>query len=127
MVQSILTKLTALVQGGQAQGAPPVERRASKRHIPQQMTPCQLPGSTPATSHTALVHDLSLHGAGILSERAIEPGTIVQLLLVNASHTCAMTVEYEVLRCTRSPAGTYFLGGRFRRPLTHDEMVPFLV
>ena len=27
----------------------------------------------------------------------------------------------------RSAAGPYFLGGRFVRPLAHEELVPFLV
>jgi hypothetical protein len=32
-----------------------------------------------------------------------------------------------VVRCTPSPAGTFFLGGRFRRPLSHQDLLPFLV
>ena len=122
MGPSIATKLT-----GQVTRPVRSERRASKRHVPATLTPCQLTTSEGEPVDSALVHDLSTTGAGILTEQGIKPGSVVSLLLVNSNHTFALSVDYEVLRCTCSPAGTYFLGGRFARPLTHDEMVPFLV
>jgi c-di-GMP-binding flagellar brake protein YcgR len=103
-----------------------LERRARKRIIPTQITPCQFTTCEGEPVESALVHDLSADGAGILSEQGFEPGTIVHLLLVNANHTFALSLEFEVVRATRNPAGTYFLGGRFTRPLRHEELVPFL-
>ena len=73
------------------------------------------------------MQDISLRGAGILCEQPFIPGTVVRLLLVNASHTTALNVDFEVVRCHRSASGAYFVGGRFAKPLAHDELVPFLV
>lgn len=103
-----------------------VERRARKRVVPAQITPCQLTTSDGAPVDNALIQDLSANGAGIISEQGFAAGTIVDLLLVNANHTFAVSVEYEVLHCQQSPSGTFFLGGRFCRPLDHEQIVPLL-
>jgi hypothetical protein len=122
MLPALVARLT-----GRVNKLPRDERRGSKRLVPMQITPCQLASTeAPPVGH-ALIHDLSPRGAGILAESGFEPGAVVSLLLVNANHTYSVSVEYEVIRCTRSPAGTFFMGGRFRRPLEHDELVPFLV
>jgi hypothetical protein len=118
----LLTKLTALAGRGRRG-----ERRDSRRHPPGAVTPCRVRGPDDATPHDARVHNLSLHGAGLLAGRAYPPGTPLRVLLVNAAHTYALPVEMTVARCGRAAHGGHFLGGRFARPLRFDELLPFLV
>src|SRR4051794_32156227 len=106
MLPTLVAKLS-----GRGQKSKKGERRGGKRAVPTHMTPCQLTTSEGPPVDNALIHDLSPGGAGIVSEQGFEPGSIVNVLLVNANHTFAVSVEYKVIRCTRSPAGTYFLGG----------------
>jgi hypothetical protein len=76
---------------------------------------------------SAWVHNLSLRGAGILTDREYPAGTAVALLLVNSAHTFALSVEMDVVRCFRVVNGDYFVGGKFRRHLGHDELMPFMM
>jgi hypothetical protein len=122
MMPPILAKLTRLVSTKRGR----IDRRAFRRLTPGHLTPCQVrpPGEPP---RPAWVHNLSLHGAGILADREYEPGTRLGLLLVNAAHTFALSVEMDVVRCFRVVSGDYFVGGEFDRQLRHDELMPFMI
>jgi hypothetical protein len=102
-----------------------VERRGATRLFPPQYTVCQLRrgGEPPAN---AVVHNLSVLGVGLVTDREYPPGSALQLLLVNASYTFAVALEMKVVRCF-AVGGRWFLGGPFARPLGHDELVPFLL
>jgi hypothetical protein len=91
------------------------------------MTPCHVraPGSEPRRA--AWVHNLSLRGAGILTDQEYPPGTALGLLLVNSAHTFALNVEMDVVRCFRVVNGDFFVGGQFKRQLGHDELMPFML
>jgi hypothetical protein len=117
-----LSKFTGLVGGKRVR----VERRAFRRLTPGHLTPCQVrpAGGEP---RAAWVHNLSLRGAGILTDREYPPGTRLGLLVVNAAHTFALSVQLDVVRCFRVVNGDYFVGGRFARQLGHDELLPFMV
>ncbi len=119
MYPPILEKLTALV-GLRSRS----ERRIAKRLFPGAMTPCEIQRGDGARQ-SAWLHNLSLSGAGLLVDEEYLPGTLVRLLVVNAAHTFALTVELRVVRCQRIVNGDYFIGGPFTRPVTHEELVPF--
>jgi hypothetical protein len=104
-----------------------VDRRAFRRLTPGHLTPCQIRAAGNEAPRPARTHNLSLGGAGILSDREYSPGTLVSLLIVNAAHTFALSVEMEVVRCFRVVNGDYFIGGRFRRKLEHNELMPFML
>jgi hypothetical protein len=122
MLPPILAKLTTLVQKRRRE-----ERRLSKRMSPAQQVSCQirLPGSH--AELPARVDNLSVRGIGILASEAPQLRTTLQVLLINAPHTFALTVDVEVVHCASVVNGDYFLGCRFKRSLTYDEMAPFFV
>src|SRR4051794_40339191 len=76
----ILTKLMAGPRRART------ERRAGKRLAPGQPTPCLVHTGEEAPL-TVWVHNLSRKGIGVLSTRAYDPGTALQVLLVNSPHT----------------------------------------
>jgi hypothetical protein len=122
MMPPILAKLTTFVgKRGRA------ERRAFRRLTPGHLTPCEVRIPGVEGPRSAWVHNLSLRGAGILTDQEYPPGTRVALLLVNAAHTFALSVEMEVIRCFRVVNGDYFVGGHFIRQLRHDELLPFMM
>ena len=122
MFLSFLARMTALVQ----RRSRPAERREVKRLAPSQATPCTVtaPGGP---SVGGWVHNLSVKGIGILADAEHQPGTVLRLLVVNASHVFALSVEVEVVRCFRLVTGEYFIGGQFRRALSPDELRPFML
>lgn len=122
MMPPILAKLTSLVTKRSR-----VDRRACRRLTPGHLTPCQVRLAGTEAPRAAWVQNLSLRGAGILADREFRPGSRIGLLLVNAAHTFALSVEMEVVRCFRVVNGDYFVGGKFSRQLGHDEMMPFMM
>jgi hypothetical protein len=103
------------------------ERRAAKRLAPLQRTLCYMQRCGETTSAIAAVQNLSPRGVGLLSQRDCPIGTVLSLLLVNATSTFALPIEMKVVRCFRAAGDRFYLGGPFNRPLRHDEFVPFLV
>jgi hypothetical protein len=122
MMTPILTKLSSLV-GKRSR----MERRAFRRLTPGHLTPCQVRNPGAGAPRPAWVHNLSLRGAGILTEDEYPEGTRVSLLLVNSAHTFALSIEMVVVRCFRVVNGDYFVGGQFARELRHDELMPFMM
>jgi hypothetical protein len=119
---SLRGRLSALVQRRLQ-----VERRGSKRVAPAQRMVCLLskPGESEQTG--SVVQNLSIKGIGLQSERGYEPGEVLHALLVNAAHTFSVSVELRVSRCSHLTEKRYFVAGPFTRPLTHDEIVPFIL
>lgn len=122
MVPQVLSKLSRLI-GKRSR----LERRAFRRLTPGNLTPCQIRRPGAAAPKPAWVHNLSLRGAGILTDEEFAPGTTMLLLLVNAAHTFALSVEMDVVRCFRVVNGDYFVGGQFHRLLEHNELMPFMM
>jgi hypothetical protein len=122
MMPPILAKLTSLV-GKRGR----MERRAFRRLTPGHLTPCQVRVAGLETPRPAWVHNLSLRGAGILTDQEYPPGSRIGLLLVNSAHTFAVAVDMEVVRSFRVVNGDYFVGGQFVRQLRHDELMPFMM
>ncbi len=117
-----LAKITAL-----AQRRLKTERREVKRLSPGQCTTCLIRNGSSTAPLTAAVQNLSVKGAGLLVDREYPSGTILPILIVNGSNTCAVALELNVVRSFRVAGGQWFVGGPFARPLTCEELVPFMM
>jgi hypothetical protein len=102
-----------------------MERRSSKRIVPIHRTICLIP-STGDECMTALVHNISSTGVAVQADHAYAPGTHLRILLVNEAHTFSLNVELSVVRCLRM-GDLHLIAGTFAQPLSHDEVVPFIV
>jgi hypothetical protein len=122
MKASLRSKLSALVQRRLH-----VERRSEKRVEPMQRTLCliQTPGENVQT--TAIVQNLSPKGIGVHVDREYAVGTILHVILVNASHTFSVALDLKIVRSFRAGPQKYFIAGPFTRALRHEELVPFIV
>jgi hypothetical protein len=120
MFPQLTAKLTALVRKRKR-----LERRAAKRMFPSDLTPCLVRAPGDAEPRAAWLHNLSVRGLGLLTDRGYEPGTRLQVRIVNASHTFCLGVELTVVRGRRILSGDYFLGGEFTRVLDYSELLPF--
>jgi hypothetical protein len=112
---------------GPGPARPRAERRGAKRLAPGHPTPCLLQAPGAPRPISAWVHNLSVRGVGLLTHQEFPPGTTVQILLVNAAHVYALSVDMTVVRCFRIVSGDFFVGARFDRVLRPDELMPFMV
>src|SRR5205807_9974208 len=106
---------------------PRAERRSAKRLTPSALTPCHICRTGDKEQYPAWIHNLSKTGVGVLTATAFSPGTMIQIVIINAAHTFALTGDLKVMRCTRVVSGNYLLGGEFTNELQHDEIVPFIL
>jgi hypothetical protein len=122
MLPQLAAKLTALIQRRQR-----LERRSAKRLFPTQLTPCHLIAAEGVEARDGWLHNLSVRGMGVLTDRAYPLGSRLKVQIVNASHTFCLAVELTVVRCRRTVSGEYFAGGQFDRVLNYDELLPFMM
>ena len=122
MRPSLRNKLSVLIQRRLQ-----IERRGCKRLVPIQRTLCLLPSRGDSEGTTAVVNNLSHKGVAVVAEREYALGTILPVLLVNASHTYSLAVEMKVVRASRLGRDQYLIAGPFARSLLHEEVVPFIV
>jgi hypothetical protein len=106
---------------------PRENRREVKRHFPGRLSPClvQKPGEDGKVD--ASLFDISPKGIALITSKEYLIGALLKVLIVNGSHTFALSVEMTVVRCAHLLNGQYLIGGPFTRYLTHDEMMPFMV
>lgn len=119
MRMSLRKHLSSLVQRRRL-----IERRGSKRIVPVHRTLCLIP-STGEERTTALVHNISNMGVAVQSDQAYAPGTHLRILLVNEAHTFSLNVELTIVRSFRM-GDCHVVAGTFARPLSHEEVVPFI-
>ena len=67
------------------------------------------------------IRDLSMAGAGLLTSRRVEPGTMLAITLANTAKGFSKTVVAKVIHATPVP-GSCLLGVTFTTPLTYQEM-----
>lgn len=102
-----------------------IERRGSKRIAPVHRTMCLIP-STGDKRTTALVQNISCSGVAVQMEKPYAPGALLRILLVNEAHTFSLNVDLNVVRSIRM-GEQYLVAGTFTRPLSHEEVVPFIL
>ena len=117
--------LPALVQSERSQA--PIERRLGRRLVPGSLTACLIVADGESFRSAGWVHNISVSGIGLLADRGHLPGTIVQILLINASHTFAVAVEASVIRGHPICNGDHYLGCQFHEPLRFEQILPFLL
>ena len=96
------------------------DRRITPRHQPAFGTVCRL-GRT-----TGLVRNISRTGVSMLLGHPLEPGSQVDGVLALDGETLGLRVRIQVVHVREVATGDYLLGARFEKPLTADEMVPFI-
>ncbi|AWM36328.1 hypothetical protein GobsT_58810 [Gemmata obscuriglobus] len=101
------------------------ERRRSARFQPAFGTVCRV-GPANARRTSGLVWDLSATGVSMLMADPPAEGELVPAELVMEVGTERLTVELIVVHVRPVSTGDYFVGARFERSLSADEMAPFV-
>lgn len=122
MASSLRNQLSVLVQRRRQ-----VERRRGKRLAPSHRTFAVLHKEGDGKKTTSLVHNLSLTGIAVHAECDYPLGTILHVLLVNASHIFSVAVDMKVVRCVRENNRSYLIAGPFECSLKYEEIVPFIL
>ena len=105
--------------------ARPADRRRAPRRQPALGTVLNLDGPD-GPPRQGLVWNISLSGVSMLLPERIEPGTALSGALVTTDDAGRLPVRMRVAHVCLLQTGDYFLGAQFDRPLTPDEMRPFL-
>ncbi|MBA4066862.1 MAG: PilZ domain-containing protein [Isosphaera sp.] len=73
-----------------------------------------------------LVWNISVSGVSMLLADPPEPGEEVSGELTAGAADAGLPVAVRVVHVRRVPTGDYFLGAKFARPLSPEELRPFL-
>jgi hypothetical protein len=103
-----------------------MERRRSPRRQPTQGTTCQLEVGLGDKLVWGLVWNISASGISILVGMALEPGPNLRGALLAADGVTSLDLALRVAHLRKLRTGDYFLGGHFQRPLTAQELQPFV-
>ncbi len=103
------------------------DRREVRRLLPAALAVCRLILPETGAALTAWIHNISIKGAGLLSDHPCPMGATLPVFLVNAAHSFGMEIGLRIVRCERGVGGDYYVGGEFSRRLTSDELAYFLV
>ena len=105
----------------------PTDRRIAPRRQPTLGTVCRLDPEPDGSPTIGLVWNLSTTGISMLLHSPRDPGSMLpgELETVADGHVLAVTMT--VIHVKKLETGDYFLGAHFQRPLTPDEMQPFVV
>jgi hypothetical protein len=89
-------------------------------------TVCRLAPGPGGDRRIGLVWNLSASGLSMLLNEALEPGAAIIAEIMTESGGSKLPVTVRVAHVTKLRTGDYFLGAQFDRPLTGEEMRPFL-
>lgn len=105
---------------------PPGERRRAPRRQPTQGTVCYLESGDGEQHGMGLVWNISTTGISMLLGKSLEAGTEVRgdLLAPDGRNSLGLTLRVAHMYHLRT--GDYFLGGQFQRPVTEQELQPFV-
>jgi hypothetical protein len=113
---------TAVQVFGHAERVAAAERRAQVRYCfarPPLIHFLECPGHR---NGAALVHDLSIHGLGLVVAYRFPPGTVLLVQLWGRRPGTLRTLLAQVVHATPQPDGTWLTGCRFTPPLSDGEM-----
>jgi hypothetical protein len=99
-----------------------LERRAYLRYFCDAVAFCQQPSTRQLPPWRARVRDLSIQGMGLLFDRGLAAGTVLDVVLENAAGDRSVSVLALVRHGTRMPDGSWLLGCQFSRSLTVLEL-----
>jgi hypothetical protein len=99
----------------------PADRRAADRFPVNADASCPFASPVVEDFGPVKIRDISMVGAGLLTSRRVEPGTMLAITLANNAKGFSKTVVAKVIHAT--PAlGTCLVGVTFTTPLTYQEM-----
>jgi len=107
-----------------AVAAPAADRRIAHRH-PAVGTVCRL-DIEPETPSTALVWNISSSGVSMLVPKPLKPGSGIHGVLETIRGRHPLPVDMHVVHVKQLETGDYWMGAHFDRPITADEMKPFV-
>lgn len=108
-----------------APAAPPTDRRIAPRRQPAMGTVCRLDEGA-ATPALGLVWNISTTGLSLLLPDPRDSGTTIAGRLEAEVGGHVLPVRFRVIHVKKLGTGDYFIGAQFDRPLTDDEMRPFV-
>jgi hypothetical protein len=106
--------------------APPTDRRVAPRRQPTLGTVCQLNRDSGENFGLGLVWNISNRGVSILVHKRIDPGTTLYAELMTASETYTLPLVLTVAHVSELRTGDFILGAQFSRPLSTEELGPFI-
>lgn len=101
------------------------ERRIAPRRQPAMGTVCRL-DTDEGPSVLALVWNISCTGISVLVAEPCPAGTALSGYLEKTEGDHMQRVAMRVIHVKKLEAGDWFLGAHFDRPLTADELRPFV-
>ncbi len=105
--------------------APPTERRIAPRRQPAMGTICRLDDGN-GKDEVGLVWNISTTGISMLLHDARDAGVHLEGTLETMDDGQSLPVAMRVVHVKLLETGDYFLGAHFDRPLTEDQMNPFV-
>ncbi len=105
--------------------APSVERRRYPRRQPAPGTFLRLESAEGQGKRLGLVWNISLSGISLLFNAALAPGAMLSGELAT-ERGAALPVKLRVAHISPLQTGDYVIGCQFERPLSADEMRPFV-
>lgn len=102
------------------------ERRGAPRRQPTQGTTCNLLTTNGETIAVALVWNISTSGVSMLLAVKLEPGKEIRGELCPAHSESSLQVDLRVTHVSQIRTGDFFLGAQFQKPLTQEQLKPFL-
>jgi len=106
--------------------APATDSRGERRYQSTFGTVCYL-DRTPSKHDGGLVWDISTSGVGLLLPFAPAKGQVFSLLLTTEDGRAAVSVSIRVAHVRQLSTGDFFVGGRFDRTLSANEIGPFVM
>ena len=102
------------------------DRRRATRRQPTQGTTCRLATAAGEKIGLGLVWNISTSGVSMLIAAPLQPGILVQGELTAGDGRTMLGLSLKVAHLYALRTGDYFVGGQFERPLTPQDLRPFL-
>ncbi|QJW98304.1 PilZ domain-containing protein [Frigoriglobus tundricola] len=106
--------------------SPPTDRRVAPRRQPALGAVCRLDSPDGGPSTLVLVWNISLTGISVLSAGPRSTGTALAGFLERTEGDHMLRIAMRVVHAKLLATGDYFLGAHFDRPLTEEELRPFV-
>jgi hypothetical protein len=102
------------------------ERRVAPRRQPAMGTVCRLDSPDGGPVAIVLVWNISTSGISVLASEPRTSGTTLTGYLERTEGDHMLRVAMRVVHTKALGTGDFFLGAHFDRPLTADELKPFV-
>lgn len=102
------------------------ERRVAPRRQPALGTVFRLDSEDGGPSRVLLVWNISLSGVSLLSPIPRDAGGVLAGYLERTEGTEQVRISVRVVHAKQLETGDFYLGGQFDRPLTAEELKPFV-